>query len=360
MGVCSSSLTDEEKATMKSQEETHRKIEDELRKDVENDKTVIKLLLLGPGESGKSTVLKQMRIIHNNGFTDAEKVARREAVWNNTVQSMYMLICGLERIGYQVLDKNMRHLELIKKTVGDKKDWDPITEDVCNSIKALWDDKGIRAAYERRSEFQLNDSAVYFFEAVERTSRPHYIPSVQDILMTRVATSGVQEIRYTYKEIEFKIYDVGGQKSERRKWIHCFDSVDALLFVVAISEYDQTLREDGVTNRLRDSQILFKDIINNDYLRRAQAILFLNKKDLFAEKITRVPLSICFTKYTGTNSYEECTEYMEKRFLHLNADPDKMLYIHITCATDTNQVQLVLTSVTDMIIAENFKQTGVM
>ncbi|CAJ0924030.1 unnamed protein product, partial [Mesorhabditis belari] len=236
----------------------NRQIEENIKKEAEIETTIIKLLLPGPGESGKSTVLKQMRIIHNNGFTEAERAARREAVWNNTIQSMHMLIA----------DPRGTH----QKDCGGQLDWEPIGEEMAHAVKCLWDDKGIKAAYERRSEFRLNDSAVYFFESIDRTSEEHYIPTVQDILMTRVATSGVQEIRYTYKNIEFRLFDVGGQKSERRKWIHCFDNVDALLFVVAISEYDQTMREDGTTNRVKDSLVLFKDIINNDYFKKAQVI----------------------------------------------------------------------------------------
>jgi hypothetical protein len=40
------------------------------------------------------------------------------------------------------------------------------------------------------------------------------------------------------------MFDVGGQRSERKKWIHCFENVNALLFLVAISGYDQCLAED--------------------------------------------------------------------------------------------------------------------
>lgn len=51
------------------------------------------------------------------------------------------------------------------------------------------------------------------------------------------------------------MFDVGGQRSERKKWIHCFESVTAIIFLVAISEYDQTLIEDeSVVCSLRDEQ----------------------------------------------------------------------------------------------------------
>ena len=40
------------------------------------------------------------------------------------------------------------------------------------------------------------------------------------------------------------VIDVGGRKSERRKWIHCFQDVTSILFLVALSGYDQCLAED--------------------------------------------------------------------------------------------------------------------
>jgi len=59
----------------------------------------------------------------------------------------------------------------------------------------------------------------------------------------------------------FSIFDVGGQRSERRKWIHIFDDVNAIIFVVAISEYDQKIREDNATvGRFKVEK--FKNLVN--------------------------------------------------------------------------------------------------
>ena len=49
----------------------------------------------------------------------------------------------------------------------------------------------------------------------------------------------------TFYVCTFRVVDVGGQRSERKKWIHCFEDVTAILFFVALSEYDMTLREDA-------------------------------------------------------------------------------------------------------------------
>jgi hypothetical protein len=54
------------------------------------------------------------------------------------------------------------------------------------------------------------------------------------------------------------MYDVGGQKNERKKWMHCFDNVHAVMFVAALSEYDMALFEDDAENRMADALQLFK------------------------------------------------------------------------------------------------------
>lgn len=83
----------------------------------------------------------------------------------------------------------------------------------------------------------------------------------------------------------YSMFDVGGQRDERRKWIQCFNDVTAIIFVTACSSYNMVLREDPTQNRLRESLELFKSIWNNRWLRTISVILFLNKQDLLAEKI---------------------------------------------------------------------------
>ena len=65
------------------------------------------------------------------------------------------------------------------------------------------------------------------------------MPSDQDVLRTRVKTTGIVKIEFVVKKTRFRMFDVGGQRSERKKWIHCFDNVTTILFILALSEYDQ-------------------------------------------------------------------------------------------------------------------------
>ena len=119
-----------------------------------------------------------------------------------------------------------------------------LPKDVAIAIGNLWKDPAVKSAVARSREFQLNDSATYFFDSIERMLSPNYIPTDQDILRTRVKTTGITETKFEIDSMTFKLFDVGGQRSERKKWIHCFEGVHALVFLVSLSEYDQVLYED--------------------------------------------------------------------------------------------------------------------
>ena len=121
---------------------------------------------------------------------------------------------------------------------------DMFPPDVADAVRGLWRDPGVREAVSRSREFQLNDSAVYYFNSIDRMAAPNYLPTDQDILRSRVKTTGITETTFKVGELTYKLFDVGGQRSERKKWIHCFENVTALVFLVSLSEYDQMLYED--------------------------------------------------------------------------------------------------------------------
>lgn len=104
---------------------------------------------------------------------------------------------------------------------------------------------------------------------------------------------------------------------------------------------------------------LFESICNNKWFTETSIMLFLNKKDIFQEKIRTSPLNICFPEYTGSNTYEETSRYIEKKFEELNKSPKtKQIYYHFTCATDTANIQFVFNCITEVIIRSNLKESG--
>ena len=158
-----------------------------------------------------------------------------------------------------------------------------------------------------------------------------------------------------------RMFDVGGQRSERKKWIYCFENVTAIVFLVAISEYDQVLIEDSSVNRLQESLTLFDSICNSKWFTKTSIILFLNKIDLFAEKLPRSPLSNYFNDYMGGNKYEAACQYLLNRFVSLHTGAEsKQVYTHFTCATDTKQIKFVMAAVNDICIHDSLRNVGLL
>merc|ERR1712154_106416 len=118
-------------------------------------------------------------------------------------------------------------------------------------------DSGVRCTYENRAKFQFPDSGPYFFDRMDAMIAEGYIPTQQDVLRSRVRTTGIVETSFEIEGNNFKMFDVGGQRNERKKWIHCFENVSCVVFVAAISEYDQVLFEDDSTNRVTEALNLF-------------------------------------------------------------------------------------------------------
>jgi hypothetical protein len=94
-------------------------------------------------------------------------------------------------------------------------------------------------------------SLTYFFSSLDRLFETNYTPSHQDIIHSRARTIGITETTFQRGSHEMLMVDVGGQKSERRKWIHCFQDVTSILFLVSLSGYDQCLVEDKDAVRAR-------------------------------------------------------------------------------------------------------------
>jgi len=242
MGACSSSLTPEELEKRKRS----RDFEAQMDKQAKQEAEKIKLLLLGAGESGKSTIFKQMKVIYGDQYSDAEKKQMLPTIYSNVLQAMKVLIeqAVTTNLIAQVEAKNQ--LEYIRSIDENE----AINVAVGDAVKALWSDPGIQAVWARRSEFQVIESVQYYFNKIDKIKMPDYLPDKDDILMSRVRTSGIVTERYVIDGTVFEMYDVGGQRNERKKWIHCFEGVTAVIFVAAISEYDQKLFEDASTNRM--------------------------------------------------------------------------------------------------------------
>ncbi|KAK7834885.1 hypothetical protein U0070_022856 [Myodes glareolus] len=368
--------------------------------------------------------LRNRRIIHKNGYSKQECMEFKAVIYSNTLQSILAIVKAMTTLGIDYVNPRSAEDKQQLHTMANTLEDGDMTPQLAEVIKRLWGDPGIQACFERASEYQLNDSAAYYLNDLDRITAPGYVPNEQDVLHSRVKTTGIIETQFSFKDLNFRyvqtcllsgrsklpaqcffmedavptvkcsdfalagetsfsdistflpsahskpllpsglwfsvrMFDVGGQRSERKKWIHCFEGVTCIIFCAALSAYDMVLVEDEEVNRMHESLHLFNSICNHKYFATTSIVLFLNKKDLFQEKVAKVHLSICFPEYTGPNTFEDAGNYIKNQFLDLNLKKeDKEIYSHMTCATDTQNVKFVFDAVTDIIIKENLKDCG--
>ncbi|XP_015278805.1 PREDICTED: guanine nucleotide-binding protein subunit alpha-11 [Gekko japonicus] len=357
---------------VKESKRINAEIEKQLRRDKRDARRELKLLLLGTGESGKSTFIKQMRIIHGSGYSEEDKKGFTKLVYQNIFTAMQSMIRAMEtlKILYKY-EQNKANALLIREV--DVEKVSTFEQPYISAIKTLWNDPGIQECYDRRREYQLSDSAKYYLTDVDRIAMQGYLPTQQDVLRVRVPTTGIIEYPFDLENIIFRMVDVGGQRSERRKWIHCFENVTSIMFLVALSEYDQVLVESDNENRMEESKALFRTIITYPWFQNSSVILFLNKKDLFccqsdsqltgslllrkgAAEEQPVLMSHPETRSCPQRDAQAAREFILKMFVDLNPDSDKIIYSHFTCATDTENIRFVFAAVKDTILQLNLKE----
>lgn len=424
---CTSSTMSEDTQVFSKQRMMSEAIDRSLMLTQESQRKQTRMFLLGAGESGKSTVLKQMRLLHKNSFTSFERKQYAEVIWLSLCHSMKLLIlnarkfhipleCDLrnlplqhykrivlsahpDRSDHSLLDdydidytdrrvaRAMETALLLGSGLDARADpslepWndsatdmaalefseaqgmpsrEPTRDEIARAVAELWHkDPGVRRSLDHSSRFQIELLAAYYFDNVHKFQDPEYRCSDQDILMGRIKTTGITENSFHIRNGVLKLIDAGGQRSERKKWIHCFQDIDVVLFVLAVLEYDQALYEDGRVNRMHESFALFEALCNSQWFYKTPFILFLNKVDLLEEKLLRLPITDYFPDYDRDPlNVASVLDYMEALLLRLNKTK-KPIYVHRTCATDTAGMSFVLGAVTDMVIQQNLKQSGIM
>jgi len=307
-------------------------------------KPSFKLLLLGCGQSGKSTIFNQLKLIFKGGFTDEEKISTRRACLDNILQTMVSLITFVQKTG-TIFDtpenKNFAAdiLEIDQELNEEGTNIEEYFPECSGIISQLWQDKGIQKAYNKKHLFQLYDHANYFMENIQRIGSVSYVPTHEDIIRCRSKTLGVVEMTINTSSVTWTLVDTGGERNERKKWVHCYEGVAAVLHVVDITEYNQVLFEDNITNRMVESLKLFKDVCNNQKLKDAQLILFLNKTDSLKTKISTFdPKDYCFPEYTGGYDYDCYLQFIENLFLAQNST-GRTVHVLKSCALDSTNTR---------------------
>ncbi|KAH9606087.1 hypothetical protein KSS87_001448 [Heliosperma pusillum] len=380
----------------------------------------------GSGESGKSTIFKQasehfnasvqtdycfhmtlksycsrfvmqIKLLFQMGFDEAELKSYTSVIHANVFQTIKLLIDGSKELAQNETQSSKYTLSADNKEIGDmmseigsRSDYPRLTKELAQEIEKLWKDPAIQVSllsvnmcymqetYSHGSKLQLPDCTHYFMEHLRRLSDVNYVPSKEDVLYARVRTTGVVEIQFSpvgenKKSGEvYRLFDVGGQRNERRKWIHLFEGVTAVIFCAAISEYDQMLYEGENKNRMMETKELFEWVLKQPCFERASIMLFLNKFDIFEQKIHKVPLDTCewFKDYqqvtSGKQETEHAYEFVKKKFEELYYQctapdrVDRVFKIYRTTALDQKLVKKTFKLLDETLRRRNLVEAGLL
>ncbi|KAF7333937.1 Heterotrimeric G-protein alpha subunit [Mycena sanguinolenta] len=305
-------------------------------------KKEVPILVLGTHETSKSTL---------------ELAAFRSAIHTTVIEAAQALVLALQKRSLLdgMLGEEHRHLP---ETIMGAKAEDALSPEVADAIEALWRAAAVTRLLDNE-DFTLPDSAFYFFTEIRRLAQPQYIPTENDVLRAPAQKSTVTETRFNMGTLSIRLIDVGPQRSERRKWIHCFESVTSIIFCTALSDYDQVLLEERGLTRMHESLVLFDSIVNSGWFMRTSIILFLTEIDVFRAKIHKIPLSTYFPEYTGGPDINKAAKYILWRFMQENR-ARLSVYPHLICTNDTKSVRLVFAAVKETILQNALKDSKVL
>lgn len=359
---------------------------------------LVRMLLLGAGESGKSTIFKQMRILYGAPRTEDETLMYGVVIRSNIIVAIKKLCMRLVDLGLEhrlspeekeafdeimanVVENNAAAMGIngapnqapVPFANASKESANAMQQGYYNHkagvianqeaqlfheywrlIETVWQSGVMTEVWQQRACTNVIDGHKYFLDNIEMIASPNFKPTNDEILLARVRTTQVTCERYTIDGVTFELFDVGGQRAERKKWIDTFDNVDAVIFVAALSEYDQNLAEARRTNRMVEAIELFRSVCNNRSFTDTPVLLFLNKKDIFAEKLLSSDIAAQrpFSDYRGPPlDFDGGVNYFKMKFEDCINDPDYQdSFIHVTKATDTGNMQFVLNSTRSIVM----------
>jgi len=324
----------------------------------------IKILLLGSGECGKSTLYRQISNILSQ-LKALQVKAFIPSIYENIWKMSHQIILSCKKrnaskpFEYEDTKSAAELLLHFEKEFSEFKDDCGYTYNHYQAILTLWKDPKVYEIFQkyRGIDFHVNDGADYLFrrDNLERFKpKPDFMPNFEDIIQCRKKTTGINKLKFKVGQKEFIITDVGGQRMERKKWPNAFEHISVLIFVASLGDFDQMCYEDDITNRMKEAIELFEKTINNELFVNQKILLLLNKKDVLTEKLKKKDLKECFEDFEGGNDYDKCTQFITTKFIENNKGDQKRITTKIVQATDGKSVNEVFEKIKSML-AQKFK-----
>lgn len=312
----------------------------------------LKVLILGPGESGKSTYWRQLRNLYTGGLTPKEKKLLIPAIRINLLTDIKIIVENAETLGCDISASLSNEIDMIKNIEASEEELIP---DVAKAIAAVWADPGAKSVYEQIHSCSLSDHSGFFLDNAERIADPDYLPTGEDVIKSRIRTTGVNDIKFDINGRNVLLVDVGGQKCERNKWKSVFTNVNAIIFVISLADFDQTMFESQEERRTTDSLELFKTTVNTQLFNNIPVFLILNKEDELKRKLKLYPdqFKTAYPTYEGSlDDIDAVIKHIEQQYISQATErkPENAIKPFVTCAVNSEQLQQTFLSVSENIL----------
>ena len=317
----------------------------------------IKVLLLGTGESGKTTFLRQIKRLYCGGFSDKERKEYKILIKKNIIYDFKTIISTLKRSTYKIESNYDEFIEIIENL--DPSD-EIFEEEIYEILIKLWDNPIFQVQYEESKNLGISENLVYYINKLKIILQNNYIPNDQYILNIRIRTTGISNLKFKVNDIKTELFDVGGQVSERKRWELTFSNVNILLFVCSLSDYDQLMFEDLNKNRSLDSIEVFERILQVQHFQNIPIFLLLNKFDIFEKKIKNDPQKFLnyYSDFNGNiNDINEIIEFIKNKYLFkIKNSILSNIKVYITCAVNDEDIKKFINSLAETIILNKKKK----
>jgi len=284
-------------------------------------------------------------VIHGLGFSKSDMEKFRGVLQYNSLQTMQNILSVAKSVpkNYETI------VEAVLGAVN-------LTKEVADAITSLWEKQVVKDACDqaKQSGIMIPSTADYLLTNAIRFMDDTWVPSNEDIFRLKLKTTGIVTTTFETQGMEFTIIDVGGQRAERRKWLHCLDDVSSIIYLASLDEYNIMLEEDHNVNRFQESLKLFKETTGSQYFQPACAwILFLNKSDLLREKIKKEPVNKYFDDISEEDGsdFDQCCKYFQSKYEECFSG--KKLYTFVTCALDTSNCEKIFDAIKESILEES-------
>jgi guanine nucleotide-binding protein G(i) subunit alpha len=319
----------------------------------------VKIILLGAGESGKSTFFRQISHLLSQ-INQHEFKGFIPSIYENIWRMTQQCCLSCHKRNPNEPFENDKTREANNVIAGFEKDFGEFKEDygyttkVFEAIQACWADKKFVDTFNKYKglDFHVNDGWEYLFQS-DNLSRfkpqPNFVPTFEDIIQTRKKTVGINKIKYSLDNKDYILIDVGGQRNERKKWANALENVASLVFVASLGDFDQVCYEDDVTNRMKEAIELFEKTVNNVIFLDKKVVLMLNKKDVMRVKIQKRELSDTFEDYKGGHDYDAALAFITEKFREVIKGEKDRIVVKYCQATDASNIKEVFEEVKQIL-----------